>query len=1435
MAKRTKILAFSTMILLVIFVCALAGPVPDTGQTTSYTDTFGEDSDYLINPPSYTKLDANGNDLADSATSWKMVRDNVTGLIWEVKTDDNSVHDKDNTYTWYDSNPDTNGGNAGTPGDGTDTEDFINELNSSNYGGHSDWRLPTPKELTSIVDYGKYNPAINTNYFPNMVSESSYYWSSTTFANYTDWAWRVNFDDGLVYGLYSKSNNYYVRAVRGGQSWSFGHLVINGDGTVTDTSTGLMWQQETAGSMTWEGAISYCENLSLSGYNDWYLPNRNELQSLVDYSKYKPSINTTHFPDTVSSDYWSSTTDACFLTEVAWRVNFDSGYVFFSNKSNTYYVRAIRGGQSWSFDNLVISVPEQGAIWGVGNQETITWDTKGITGEVKITLSREGGKGGTFETIVESTENDGNFAWTVTGPESVNCVLKIEPLNDTSNGTSQGLFSIVVDKTLPSAPSVTGITPTSNTEPTWAWNSGGGGNGSGTYQYKLDDSDLTTNVTEITSTSFTPETALADGPHTLYVQEQNDAGNWSSSGSFTIVVDTEPPATGSITISDNQGYTNQKKPTLQLFSEGVAYMRFSLSEEGLATATWFPFSETYNGFDISVEDEGAKTVWVEFKDLAGNIQKILASDSTVYDITPPVSQIDSEGGIYEEAIAVQLTSEEGAAIYYTVDGNVPMTSSTQYSNPVSISQDTTLKFFAADKAGNAEDIHTEKFFVSVLSGIEITSDTTIVNVYKGTIQFSATGIYENIDNNDISSLVSWICSNSDVATIDENGLLTAVKSGLYAIEISAKAGEIVSNKITVIINIPVALESIEILPDYLVLTAPGVTFDIIAIGYYSDKTTEDITIPAVLIPGDNSIISINTAGTVTATGYGTTTLTVTKDGIIAEIGVCVGDLDQTEVEEFIQQRGSLILVTGGGTDDALWPVSNFLSDYAYKVFISRGFTDDDIYFINPQTIHDYNSDGELDNIVDKSDPTLNGIQEAINTWAAQAETEGPLYLVLVDHGANQQFLVNTQGPSGILTAAQLNQWLDDFQTITGRQVVVIIEACQSGSFVDALKHTNRVIMASTETGQNSNLNNKFSFGKFFLSSIFKGTDLKNAYDIAGNKLKYLPAPWKNQVPQFDDMQDGDLAQSIFVGGNFKIASASPVISGEVTASVESDGKVTISTIVTDLEGLQDVWAIALPPDFTSQYDVVDFNTPDLTGLPTFDMTKEEGTDEYSVSTYSIAKAGDHKVIVYAMDTEGNIVNSEQKIVTITGANPTCQISLAEGWNLIGFCREPIDSSINVVLADIKDNIASTWKWVDGNWAVYLPNEFDEGASYASSKGFGQLTELGCGEGFWVNSSIAQALNVSGTQPSDTSCLLTEGWNLIGLKSSETKSITDLVSGNEGNIASVWKWKNNKWAVYLPGEDDGGDAYAQSKGFSVLGDINPGEGFWVNCMQAMELQ
>ncbi|MBF0240638.1 MAG: DUF1566 domain-containing protein [SAR324 cluster bacterium] len=118
----------------------------------------------------------------------------------------------------------------------------------------------------------------------------------------------------------------------------------NGNSTVTDSATGLVWQQTDGGQKTWENALTYCEGLSLGGATDWRLPNRNELQSLVDYSKSNPAIDTTAFPNTNSSYYWSSSAYAS-NTSYAWGVNFNRGYVFSDNKTVSDYVRCVRGGQ----------------------------------------------------------------------------------------------------------------------------------------------------------------------------------------------------------------------------------------------------------------------------------------------------------------------------------------------------------------------------------------------------------------------------------------------------------------------------------------------------------------------------------------------------------------------------------------------------------------------------------------------------------------------------------------------------------------------------------------------------------------------------------------------------------------------------------------------------------------------------------------------------------------------------------------------------------------------------------------------------------------------------------------------------------------------------------------------------------------------------------
>ena len=167
---------------------------------------------------SFTKLDANGNDLPASAASWSCVRDNVTGLIWEVKTDDGGLRDKDNTYSWYNPDPSTNGGSAGTPDGGScaggidcDTHSFAAAVNAQGLCGANDWQVPGRLQLMSIASSDRVTPAIEAMYFPN--ASSGWYWMRSPYAVNASWAWGVDFTHGNM-GTPEKGEGNFVRLVR---------------------------------------------------------------------------------------------------------------------------------------------------------------------------------------------------------------------------------------------------------------------------------------------------------------------------------------------------------------------------------------------------------------------------------------------------------------------------------------------------------------------------------------------------------------------------------------------------------------------------------------------------------------------------------------------------------------------------------------------------------------------------------------------------------------------------------------------------------------------------------------------------------------------------------------------------------------------------------------------------------------------------------------------------------------------------------------------------------------------------------------------------------------------------------------------------------------------------------------------------------------------
>ncbi len=168
----------------------------------------------------FTKISNSGAELADTAVlgtgpnDWACTRDNVTGLIWEVKTTDSGLRHNTHTYGWGSTTP---AGGSCTDVSPCTTNNYIAAVNTgTGLCGAHDWRLPTRRELLSIVHYGASSPTIDTVYFPN--TQGSYYWSSDIYvpAISSRSAWNVYFFNGSSYANYV-GNSHHARLVRGGQ------------------------------------------------------------------------------------------------------------------------------------------------------------------------------------------------------------------------------------------------------------------------------------------------------------------------------------------------------------------------------------------------------------------------------------------------------------------------------------------------------------------------------------------------------------------------------------------------------------------------------------------------------------------------------------------------------------------------------------------------------------------------------------------------------------------------------------------------------------------------------------------------------------------------------------------------------------------------------------------------------------------------------------------------------------------------------------------------------------------------------------------------------------------------------------------------------------------------------------------------------------------
>ncbi len=273
---------------------------------------YGQDAQFTRISPVYTKS-------SDGLT----VKDEVTGLTWQ-KTYEKGFFG--GMYYW------------------AATQTVVDNLNKQNYGGYNDWHVPTIKELYSLWNGSSGWPYINTNYFDIKYTDEqdlshAIFWSSDKYTGVmgntsentpgAELAFGVNFGTGHIksYNI-SAGPKHFVRCVRGNLAYGVNLFQNNGNGTISDLATNLMWQQSDNGTgIDWEHALAYTQTQNKAnflGHNDWHLPNSKELQSLVDYTRSPcatnsanvgPAINTLFSCTGITNDggkadypyYWTST------------------------------------------------------------------------------------------------------------------------------------------------------------------------------------------------------------------------------------------------------------------------------------------------------------------------------------------------------------------------------------------------------------------------------------------------------------------------------------------------------------------------------------------------------------------------------------------------------------------------------------------------------------------------------------------------------------------------------------------------------------------------------------------------------------------------------------------------------------------------------------------------------------------------------------------------------------------------------------------------------------------------------------------------------------------------------------------------------------------------------------------------------------------------
>ena len=376
--------------------------------------------------------------------------------------------------------------------------------------------------------------------------------------------------------------------------------------------------------------------------------------------------------------------------------------------------------------------------------------------------------------------------------------------------------------------------------------------------------------------------------------------------------------------------------------------------------------------------------------------------------------------------------------------------------------------------------------------------------------------------------------------------------------------------------------------------------------------------------------------------------------IAADGALVVSDTQNHRIQVFhpisaMEGKTKAIVVAGGGPfpGNNLWDATQLCANFAYRALTYQGFTKEYIQYSSANMALDLDNNGVADDV--DTDATNADLQAAITTWAKDADN---LVLYLSDHGGGGIFRMSG---AETLSVSDLDTWLDSLQETLPGEVVVVYDACESGSFVSRLTPPSgkkRIVVTSTSPDESAKFVSQgaISFSSYFWTHIFNGINVGEAFGLARDAIS---TSFDDQTPLLDangngvgnEAEDTALSLNTYIGNGAIIDGDVPKI-GIVSPAQTITGKNSAELYaqsVTDSDGIARVWGVIRAPDFT-----LESSDNPVTSLPSIDLMPV-GTDRYEGSYSGFNRTGTYQIAIYARDRAGN--TSIPKLTTVSVNSP----------------------------------------------------------------------------------------------------------------------------------------------------------------------------------------